>query len=131
LSDDDGHAGEPQSQQSPLDDDTAAADTSTLPVSVSAPAPEKLPNSSQVPRLRRSRRRPLNVDALAYKPEEKEEEDSADGATGTKRAKSSKRGTKRRWTHEEASSSIPKAKKSRLRKSVSTADAATDEPVDG
>jgi len=70
---------------------------------------------------RRSKRKPLNHDAAAYKPTEDEvKEDEVEERK--KRRSSTRRATKRSRTMEE-SSSVPKSKKARLGRSISAAGA--------
>ncbi len=83
-------------------------------------------NSSRSPVTRRSKRKNLNYDAAAYKPDEdkvkdEEEEDVKTGRSSTRRA------IKRNRTMEESSANPPKSKKTRLGRSISVAGAgATD-----
>lgn len=86
-----------------------------------APAEKEQTHSGRTP-ITRSKRKALRPDAAAYKPGEGDDEDEA--VIDTRRRKSgARKSTKRSRTMEDASTSTPRSKKSRLGKSVSVADA--------
>ncbi|KAH9006141.1 hypothetical protein EDB86DRAFT_687748 [Lactarius hatsudake] len=87
-----------------------------------APAEKEQTHSGRTA-ITRSKRKALHPDAVvAYKPNEGDDEDEA--AIDTRRRKSgARKSAKRSRTMEDASTSTPRSKKSRLGKSVSVADA--------
>ena len=83
-------------------------------------------NSSRSPVTRRSKRKNLNYDAAAYKPNEDEVKDEEEEDVKTRRS-GTRRAIKRNRTMEESSANPPKSKKTRLGRSISVAGAgATD-----
>jgi len=77
--------------------------------------------SSRPPATRRSKRKNLNHDAAAYKPNEDEVKD--DEVEETKMRRSRTRRAKRSRTMEESSANPPRSKKMRLGRSISAAGA--------
>ncbi|KAI0302373.1 hypothetical protein B0F90DRAFT_1925123 [Multifurca ochricompacta] len=82
----------------------------------------KDPLKSNQPRVtRRSKRRGLGFDAVAYKPSEDENEDEEVEETRRKRS-TTRKATKRSRTMEETTANPPRSKRTRLSRSVSVAD---------
>ncbi|THH04427.1 hypothetical protein EW146_g10181, partial [Bondarzewia mesenterica] len=134
LSDDDAlsrEAPRPKRRKpSPFDEDSAPSASAPLPRKISfLPDAGASASASQPSTVRRSKRRPLNADAVAYKPEEDEPEgESADDVriSKTKRGKGGQKGTKRSRTMDESASTAPKAKRSKVRKGTSAGDVPGD-----
>jgi hypothetical protein len=110
----------------PLETTAGAGELGSSPMPEHSSPPGKEPtNSSRSPVTRRSKRRNLNYDAAAYKPNEDEVKDEEEDVK-TRRS-STRRATKRTRTMEESSANPPKSKKTRLGRSISVAGAgATD-----
>ncbi|TFY70419.1 hypothetical protein EVG20_g2580 [Dentipellis fragilis] len=111
-------------KRSPLDEaDNVSVSSASVSASVGPSQSQSKPT-----KLRRSTRRPLNPDAAAYKPgpddaAEESAEEAAPKETKNKRRKSSAKSNKRRLTEDTVSASAPVAKRTRMRKSHSAADA--------
>ncbi|KAA1470569.1 hypothetical protein DENSPDRAFT_707215 [Dentipellis sp. KUC8613] len=111
-------------KRSPLDEaDNASVSSASVSASVGPSQSQSKPTN-----LRRSTRRPLNPDAAAYKPgpddaADESAEEAAPKEIKNKRRKSNAKSNKRRLTEDTVSASAPVAKRTRMRKSHSAADA--------
>ncbi|KAH9174928.1 hypothetical protein EDB89DRAFT_423155 [Lactarius sanguifluus] len=107
----------------PLENASADGTSGDVPPTLEHDAPaEKEQTHSGRTAITRSKRKALHPDAVAYKPSEGDDEDEAVIDT-RRRMSGARRSTKRSRTMEDASTSTPRSKKSRLGKSVSVADA--------
>jgi len=87
----------------------------------------KEPTSSIRPSAtRRSKRKHVNYDTSAYKPSEDDVKDDEEVEETKTRRSTTRRAPKRSRTMEESSANPPRSKKSRLGRSISTADAGAD-----
>lgn len=122
----------PKAKRRKLSPAESSASSAAMP-SASAPLPSRsasiseddvTASASQPIAIRKSKRRPLHVDAIAYKPEREDAEESGEDVQNSK-AKRKKdqpsRVAKRRRT-DEISASAPRVKRSRARKSTSVGD---------
>lgn len=130
LSDNDGDAGETSTtkrpkfsaveKNPPLASTFAGGDLAAVPEH--STLAEEEPTIRSKPAPRRSKRKTLNHDALAYKPSEDDIKDDEVEETKTKRS-SARKPLKRSRTTEENSTNTPRSKKKRLGRSISAAGA--------